>query len=638
MPKNIQKGFAVNAGENNKKPKNGSLSKGGNKKTFYEDIVRDVADDFFRRAAERRKYELQWRMNMKFFRGEQFSQITPSGDLDESGNLYNWQEREVFNHIAPVIETRLARLNNVKPKVNVRPATGLDDDINNAKFAARIISSVFARSEIESVVNEGTMWADICGTCFYKIGWNTEKGAIIGKRGDSSYIREGEVEITVCPPFEIYPDSLNAGGMKDIKSLIHVKSYSVAQIKDIWGEDVSSAANVIFTENALAQVYADGFVASAAGEQNVYVIERYSAPSPDFPDGVLSIVAGDKLLYHGPLPYINGFGENAFPFVRQASIEQTGLFFGGSVIERLIPVQRVYNAVRNRKHEFLNRIAAGVLAVEDGSIDTDNLEREGLPPGKILVYRQGSAPPRMLDVNGVPNDFNNEEEKLMNEFVAIGGISEITRYSKLPANLTSGIALSLLIEQDEARLNITARNIKNAIKNIGAGVVGLYKMFAKERRLKSLAKETDAALIESFKFGEISCDDIIIEGDNDMTDTPASRRSMVIDLLKLGLLADENGRLSDRTKAKALEILGLGNWENSRDVDDLHIKKAARENKILDGEYVGADKIDNHKLHIDEHIKCAVSICDGRAEFKERLEKHIGEHKVFLGGEKNGNK
>ena len=44
------------------------------------------------------------------------------------------------------------------------------------------------------------------------------------------------------------------------------------------------------------------------------------------------------------------------------------------MVERAIPVQRAYNAVKNRKHEFLNRIAMGVLTVEDGSVDTDNLE------------------------------------------------------------------------------------------------------------------------------------------------------------------------------------------------------------------------------------------------------------------------
>lgn len=45
----------------------------------------------------------------------------------------------------------------------------------------------------------------------------------------------------------------------------------------------------------------------------------------------------------------------------------------------------------------------GVLAVEDGSVDLDNLEREDISPGKVIVYRQGANVPKMLtagmDVN-----------------------------------------------------------------------------------------------------------------------------------------------------------------------------------------------------------------------------------------------
>ena len=36
------------------------------------------------------------------------------------------------------------------------------------------------------------------------------------------------------------------------------------------------------------------------------------------------------------------------------------------------------------------------LQSSDGSVDVDNLETEGLEPGKILIYRNGSTPPSYL--------------------------------------------------------------------------------------------------------------------------------------------------------------------------------------------------------------------------------------------------
>src|SRR5690606_27134230 len=120
------------------------------------------------------------------------------------------------------------------------------------------------------------------------------------------------------------------------------------------------------------------------------------------------------------------------------------------VIERCIPIQRAYNAVKNRKHEFLNRISMGIMAVEDGSVDIENLEEEGLAPGKVLVYRQGSNTPKMLSTGSVPTDFILEEDRLLNEFLTISGVSDLLRRANTSTSL-SGVALQLLIEQDEVR-------------------------------------------------------------------------------------------------------------------------------------------------------------------------------------------
>ena len=89
------------------------------------------------------------------------------------------------------------------------------------------------------------------------------------------------------------------------------------------------------------------------------------------------------------------------------------------IVARLIPIQRAYNAIKNRRHEYLNRIAMGILIVEDGSIDLDNIEEEGIAPGKVIVYRQGSMPPKMLEMPVLFNEFAKIEDSLLNDFYAI---------------------------------------------------------------------------------------------------------------------------------------------------------------------------------------------------------------------------
>ena len=43
-----------------------------------------------------------------------------------------------------------------------------------------------------------------------------------------------------------------------------------------------------------------------------------------------------------------------------------------------------------------------ILCVEDGSIDIDALKKEPLRDGKVLVYRQGSKPPFILEIPNEP--------------------------------------------------------------------------------------------------------------------------------------------------------------------------------------------------------------------------------------------
>ena len=44
-----------------------------------------------------------------------------------------------------------------------------------------------------------------------------------------------------------------------------------------------------------------------------------------------------------------------------------------------------------------------ILCVEDGSVDIDALENGELRDGKVLVYRQGSKPPFILEIPNEPN-------------------------------------------------------------------------------------------------------------------------------------------------------------------------------------------------------------------------------------------
>lgn len=596
-----------------------------------EKIVAEITADFKKRQEARRPIELNWRLNMNFVVGNQFAQISSKGDIEESGKEYFWQEREVYNHIAPILETRLAKLGRVKAKAQVRPATSDDEDVASASLATKLIDAVCKENDFSSQLALANTWSEITGSAFFKVTWDANKGHALDASGE---IKEGDVTITLCPPFEIFPEDIAITDIDKQSSIMHAKVLTAKEVKRIWGKDVKGGdVNVFSFDNA--QV-GGGFgytasvpkIVSEKREDSVTVIEKYEAPTHEYPNGRLIIVAGDTLLYQGDMPYLNGEdGVRGYPFSKQVCIDNLTNFFGTSVVERIIPVQRAYNTVKNRKHEFMNRMAVGVMAVEDGSVDTDNLEEEGLPPGKVVVYRQGSTPPIMLSPTQVPSEFSREEEKLLNEFVMISGVSEVTTYSQVPANVASGTAISLLLEQDDTRIALTADSLRESIKRISKQVLRLYRQFAKVPRVKRITGDNGDVEIASFCAGNIDSEDIVFDTISDIEDTLSARRAMVYDLLKLGLFADENGKLNASTKARLFEILGFGNWEDGRNNDEIHRKKALKENMELEKKDVPVDVYDDHALHIEEHIRACVSAkCVRNKEMRDRVANHIAKH------------
>lgn len=605
-----------------------------------KELIEEIKKDYESRKEARVNVERNWLLNINFLVGNQYSNIMPNGQIETRTKDFYWQEREVYNHIAPIIETRLSKFANLKGNVTVRPASKEDEDINAAKFSTSLIKSVEDSNNMSSLVNESTFWSEVCGTAFYKIAWAENKGRVIGEKEGRQYF-EGDVEISVCSPYEIYPDNLACSTIDECASIIYAKAFPIETIENVWGVKVNGREISTINMDSVDGGGGFGYVAKSKKlfadkkKNHELVIERYTLPNNQYEKGRLEIIAGDKLLYEGDLPYKNGQnGERHYPFVRQTCLVQPASFFGQSVIDRLIPVQRAYNSVKNQKHEFLNRISMGVLMVEDGSIDLDAIEEEGLAPGKVIVYRQGSNTPVMMNMGSVPNDFKDEEDRLLNEFVTISGVSDFLTSSTISENI-SGVALGLIIEQENNRLSITSESIRNAIKETGKHILRLYKQFANSERLIRITGEDGGIEQAAFENSLITSDDLVFDIDNELTDTLSSRKTIVSELFQMGLLNDENGKIKDSSRIKILEMMGLGNWESSLDTEELHMNRAKKENGECEKRQVEAADYDNHEIHITAHTAYLVS--EGECltlKHKENLKKHLKMHRTYLRLEK----
>ncbi len=609
-------------------------------KTAEEKLVEEVQEDFLRRQQERRAIERGWQLNMNFLSGNQYCDINSAGEIFEEDGRYFWQARRVFNHIAPTMDIRCSKLGRIRPSLVVRAASEEENDIHSAALASAILSSVCENADLDGIISDATIWSETCGTAFYKVMWDGFSGSAVGAAEDGKKLRQGDVKIAAVSPFEIYPYSLSEEKLDKQPSLIHAKAMPVQDIYLVYGvrlagRDIEEFSLAPFSASAHAKQVEPESKAVRRGYE--LVIERYEKPTEDMPEGRLTVVAGGKLLYDGILPYVNGEnGAREYPFIKQTSVQLAGSFFGASIVDRLIPLQRAYNAVKNRKHEFLNRISMGTVAVEDGSVDVDELCEDGLTPGKVIVYRQGGKPPEMLTFGTIPSGFAEEEKNLLDEFAKISGTGELTQNADSFSGVTSATGLQLIIEQDEEKLESAYQQIKRAVKAIGKHVLRLYRQFASDVRLLKFTGENNALNLYYFKGSDISSDDVVLEADSEANLTPAQRRTVIYEMLDRGLFSDENGNIAVGTKNKILELLGYKGIAGERDLGALNRAKAGDENLVMKSGNAEVKDYDGHAVHIAEHTAFLLTE-KLSAEVESRICAHIDMHRQKLNKEKNGN-
>ena len=114
----------------------------------------------------------------------------------------------------------------------------------------------------------------------------------------------------------------------------------------------------------------------------------------------------EKGVYNHILPIIKSITKD---------LDESLIYGENGLVALLIPYQRAYNAIKNREMEYINRQSMGVLFVEDGSVDVDDLCEEGLSGGKVVVYRAGTNAPKIDGNNLNTKPFVDSAENILKE-------------------------------------------------------------------------------------------------------------------------------------------------------------------------------------------------------------------------------
>ena len=577
------------------------------KNVFEEDIVRAVLEELEKRKEERRPFELQWRLNANFMAGKQLCEINPySMQIEEMMPAYDYEERGVYNKIAPLMETRLANLKNVSFAMSVKPRTDEADDYDKADVATKLLRYTSLQGNFDHKKNVLMQWAELTGSAFILSFWDEQQGPALAvdEEGIPS-VREGELGFTLLSPYEVYPEHLYRQGMEEQGSVIIEQVMSAKEIYNLYGieTDGKEIDTVVLTPvSSLPEDYSMrmGDTKLRASERVITYMEK---PSPKNPEGVMALIAAGKLVYYDRLPF------SRLPLTIFRAKEAAGQFFGKSVIEELIPLQRAYNGCKNKIHDYITTLAANSFLVEEGSIDVEAMEENGTAPGTPVVYKKGYSAPVPLRHESMPGEIYAECEQLARDMEYTAGVSQLMVVGSMSAGITSGRAINSLREIDSTRMALAADNMRAGAIETAKVWLEIYKEHASGSMVLSVAGTNDFGSVLTWCADDINSYDVYFDTENELKYSPESQKEAFLAAYNMGLFTDENGKIPERFKLRAAELMRIGEYGSLMNETDLQMKRAKRENSLLlTGKVPEISEFDNDDVHIEEHRRFALQL------------------------------
>lgn len=625
---------------------------------YREDIITKITDELERRKTEKQPLEMQWRLNANFLVGNQYCDYNPyRREIEQIEPVYDWMEREQFNMIAPLIETRIANLKKINYRMKVNPHTNELDDYAKAQTSTTLLQYLQTSTDFDVKKNTAIAWNELCGNCFWLSWWDKSAGPlyaidvqmVVDDNGVQSKkeipYNQGDMDYGLLTPYEVYPESIYKQTIKAQRSIIIEQVKTIDDIYDLYGVKVDGTTVDTFQLTPVASGGGYGYESTTMtlGTRTVdnaaKVITYFERPSRKHSRGLMIIIINaEHIIYYGDLPY------NDIPIVQMICREIPGQFFGKSTIEDLIPRQRAYNDCINRIHEYIKRVALNSIMAEDGSVDPDEYIDNYSAPGALLTYRKGSAPPSPIPNSVLPSEIMAERQQLKNDMEYIAGTSQLMVNGAVPAGVTSGTAIENLMAVDNTRLSLTADYVRNSVKDLAILWLQIYKKYATTKRIIERVGKNEVGNVLTWSREDINSFDLEYTTENELLMSEETQKQRFIDAYNMGLFADPTtGVVPERIKVRMLEAMKMGNYTEMMSVNQLQIQAAQRENAYFDvGIIPEVTEFDNHEVHLEEHERYYYQmdfqlLKRKHKDYAQAFEDHMRNHKKALDAQKQTN-
>lgn len=611
---------------------------------YADDIVGYINEALEERRGDRMVFELQWTLNGNFLAGHQNCEMDVNlrRITDEENVELRDRERRVYNRIAPIMETRQAHLGSVTYDMVINPRTYESDDYAKATVSTKLLSYCKQNTDFAHKMRRVIAWAELTGTAYTMSWWDAERGEVIafeekvaddGITVEERPIRAGDLDFGIISSYEVFPASLTVEDIADQHDIIIEQVRDVGAVYDLYGLKLEGERVESYVLTPIAKgTTGHGQNNVTLGmeketiENAVRVVTYLENPSRDYPKGRIAIVIRDKLVFYGDLP------GGVMPLVAIKAKAVSGQFYGKSVIQDLIPLQRAYNKVRNKKQDFIDTIANNPIVMDNGAVDNmEDLEMYGIESGSVIMVHPGLNGPQILEYPAPPAIVESEQQGLEAQMEYTAGVSQMMVYGNTPTGVTSGTAIENLQQIDNTRMSLTADNIRDGVVQMAKIWLKLYKSYAAGYRVLRITGNEESGSVAVWTREDINSYDVEYTAENELRNSADQKKQDFLAAYQSGLFTDANGVNGQEVKRVGRELFLKGNTE-TLSMDELQQKYARRENTYLSaGVMPKRGRYDNDEIHLDEHIRYAISreyqiFAEKMPEYAAMFDQHIAEH------------
>lgn len=541
---------------------------GSEKKTALSVSQLKSPSDFQRHfdtlKAGRASLEQQWKLNLAFYRGKQYSYYNKTTRQIESlpvedGDKPRYRVRLVNNQIMSGSQSLLSKYTKTKPTISASPGTGSHVDNQAAKMASRLLEYWWDFFKLEGKYNEALLWAIIAGNGYWKIGWdehagtpmrftlNPETGEPIvedelqklfvnnlKKQGLSpeeyeKIVYMGDLRIEVMSPFNVFLDP-GVRSAEDAKFAYCIHNLDPDEVYVRWKTRLEPDVAPVDADETMPMDSPD--TPTEKTLRKIYI--GYFKPSPAIPDGKYVVWADGhtEFLANEKWPYPT----HELPIVKFPGIRVPGRIYDSSVVEHALPIQKELNRTLSQIVEHKN------LTIRPQWMAPVNSLRKRMTnePGAVWDYTPvGNMKPESLQM---PVLHPQIYEFLDNLGMRIKDMFSLTEVSEgtLPPNVEAGVAIDLLQEMSTDRMAPTIRLNEKSLEKAGTLMLALAAEYYEEPRMIKIKGPGGSVQVKSFTKSDIAGGvDVDVESGSGLPRTRAGRLARVQSFVEMGVLPAE---------------------------------------------------------------------------------------------------